>query len=289
MESIAVIATQKFCDAWKAAFTGVLESLGAAAVVCSWRAPLADYAAPAAPIENAIATRFQISKGLQGLSVALCDKSVAVQFAQLLQSEALDPTAEFSEISRDAFTEFLRQIAGQVATEWKAETGVEIDLAIVDPPEPPNLPGTQTSTLEIKSDKFAPLDMQFFFDPSLCAALIAVPAPHEDAATAPTPAAAADSSDSTLNLGATPNLALLLDVELQATIRFGQRDMLLREVFGLMPGAVVELNQFVNEPAELLVAGRLIARGEVVVVDGNFGLRVSEVAAAGQRATLLDL
>jgi flagellar motor switch protein FliN/FliY len=95
--------------------------------------------------------------------------------------------------------------------------------------------------------------------------------------------------DAGIHLSGTPNLALLLDVELQATIRFGQRDMLLREVFSLMPGAVVELNQFVNEPAELLVAGRLIARGEVVVVDGNFGLRVSEVAFAGQRAALMDL
>ena len=128
--------------------------------------------------------------------------------------------------------------------------------------------------------------MQFVLDPALCRALVDLPSSEEAPAAAH---ANTDLSDSSLNLGATPNLALLLDVELQATIRFGQRDMLLREVFGLMPGAVVELNQLVNEPAELLVAGRLIARGEVVVVDGNFGLRVSEVAAAGQRAALLDL
>ncbi len=107
---------------------------------------------------------------------------------------------------------------------------------------------------------------------------------------APRPAATpTDSLASQLSDGPIPNLALLLDVELEATIRFGQRDMLLREVFGLMPGAVVELNQQVNEPAELLVAGRLIAHGEVVVVDGNFGLRVTEVATAGQRAALLEL
>ena len=65
--------------------------------------------------------------------------------------------------------------------------------------------------------------------------------------------------------------------------------MLLREVFALMPGAVVELDQQVNEPAELLVAGRLIARGEVVIVDGNFGLRVTDVVSAGQRAELLRM
>jgi flagellar motor switch protein FliN/FliY len=64
--------------------------------------------------------------------------------------------------------------------------------------------------------------------------------------------------------------------------------MLLREIFDLTPGAVVELNQTVNEPAQLLVAGRLVARGEVVVVDGNFGLRVTEAATRGQRAELLQ-
>ncbi|HME12776.1 MAG TPA: FliM/FliN family flagellar motor switch protein [Candidatus Acidoferrum sp.] len=284
MDDAAAIAIQEFSDAWRAAFSRVLESLGAPAV-CSWSAPLAEASVPAAPNKNAIATRFQVSKGLQGSAFWLCEQPVAVQFAQLLQSEALDPAAEFSELHRDAFAEFLRQVAGQAAAGWKAATSSEIDLTLAEPHELPSLQGTQTCTLEVTSDKFPSLAMQFFLDPPLFAALVALPSSEETAAIAGAPGDALES----LSLGATPNLALLLDVELQATIRFGQRDMLLREVFALMPGAVVELNQFVNEPAELLVAGRLIARGEVVVVDGNFGLRVSEVAAAGQRAALLDL
>jgi len=85
------------------------------------------------------------------------------------------------------------------------------------------------------------------------------------------------------------NLNLILDVELDATIRFGQREMLLKEVFALMPGSVVALNQLVNEPAELLVAGRLVATGEVIVVDGNFGLRVKDVVSPAQRAIALSL
>jgi flagellar motor switch protein FliN/FliY len=111
---------------------------------------------------------------------------------------------------------------------------------------------------------------------------IAAPAPEAQELPPPPP------QDSLV--GAVPlNLELLLDVELQATIRFGEKEMLLRDVLGLMPGAVIELNQMVNEPASLLVAGRLIARGEVVVVDGNFGLRVTEVTSRGQRAELLHL
>ena len=82
----------------------------------------------------------------------------------------------------------------------------------------------------------------------------------------------------------TTNLSLLLDAELEATIRFGNRQLPLREILGFVPGDVVELEQHVNEPAQLIVAGRAIAKGEVVVVDGNFGLRITEVASTIQRA-----
>lgn len=88
--------------------------------------------------------------------------------------------------------------------------------------------------------------------------------------------------------GIPANLALLLDAELEATIRFGDREMLLREIFDLMPGDVVELDQMIDEPAHLIVAGRTIAKGDVVVVDGNFGLRITEVASASQRAAVIQ-
>ena len=72
-------------------------------------------------------------------------------------------------------------------------------------------------------------------------------------------------------------LDLLLDVQLEATIRFGERQLLLRDVLLAGPGSLIELDRELQEPADLLVAGRLIARGEVVVVNGNFGLRVTEL------------
>lgn len=73
------------------------------------------------------------------------------------------------------------------------------------------------------------------------------------------------------------NLDLVLDVELNVTLRFGQRQLTLREVLDLSSGSVVELDRQVEEPIELLLDGKVIARGEAVVIDGNYGLRVSEV------------
>jgi flagellar motor switch protein FliN/FliY len=82
------------------------------------------------------------------------------------------------------------------------------------------------------------------------------------------------------------NLDLVMDVELNVTLRFGQRQLTLREVMDLTSGSVVELDRQVEEPVELLLNGMVIARGEAVVIDGNYGLRVTEVSQPVSSLTL---
>lgn len=79
------------------------------------------------------------------------------------------------------------------------------------------------------------------------------------------------------------NYDLLLEVELDAQVRFGSRELELKELLELGPGDVLELDRHVADPADLIVGGRIVARGEVVLVDGNFGLRVTEVAEPVRR------
>lgn len=76
---------------------------------------------------------------------------------------------------------------------------------------------------------------------------------------------------------------LLLEVELEAVVRFGSRSLELRELLELGPGDVVEMDRQVTDPVDLIVGDRIVARGEVVLVDGNFGLRVTEVAEPVRR------
>jgi flagellar motor switch protein FliN/FliY len=80
-----------------------------------------------------------------------------------------------------------------------------------------------------------------------------------------------------------PGIELLLDVELEATLRFGCREMPLGELLDLGPGDVVQLDRHVADPVDLIVGDKIVARGEVVLVNGNFGLRVTEVAAPKKR------
>ena len=83
--------------------------------------------------------------------------------------------------------------------------------------------------------------------------------------------------------GLSSGIELLLDVELEATLRFGCREMPLGELLDLGPGDVVQLDRHVADPVDLIVGDKIVARGEVVLVNGNFGLRVLEVSAPKKR------
>lgn len=86
-----------------------------------------------------------------------------------------------------------------------------------------------------------------------------------------------------LNNAEMKNMAMLLDVRLQVKVRIGQKKMLLKDVIAMDIGSVVELNQLANDPLEVLVDDKVIAKGEVVIVDGNFGIQITEIAPKKDR------
>ena len=79
------------------------------------------------------------------------------------------------------------------------------------------------------------------------------------------------------------NIGMLLDVRLQVKVRIGQKKMLLKDVIAMDIGSIVELNQLANDPLEVLVDDKVIAKGEVVIVDGNFGIQITEIAPKKDR------
>lgn len=80
------------------------------------------------------------------------------------------------------------------------------------------------------------------------------------------------------------NIDRLLDVDLDLIVRFGTSHMPLRDVVRMGVGTMIELNRAIDEPVELLINGRQLARGEVVVVNGYYGVRITEICAAAERA-----
>jgi flagellar motor switch protein FliN/FliY len=79
------------------------------------------------------------------------------------------------------------------------------------------------------------------------------------------------------------NIDLLLDVELPVSVSFGHAEMPLKDVLKLGAGSVIELNKSVNDPVTIIINHKAIAKGEVVMVDGNYGVRILEVESTADR------
>jgi flagellar motor switch protein FliN/FliY len=83
--------------------------------------------------------------------------------------------------------------------------------------------------------------------------------------------------------GRSENLDIVLDIQLTVTARLGRVEMPISEILELGPGSILEVGHLVDEPIELLINDKLIARGDVVVVDEKFGLRITEIVSAQER------
>lgn len=83
------------------------------------------------------------------------------------------------------------------------------------------------------------------------------------------------------------NIGLILDVKLPVRVRIGKKKMLLKDVLTMDIGSVIELNQLANDPLDILVDDNVIAQGEVVIVDGNFGVQITSIGSKRDRLTKL--
>jgi flagellar motor switch protein FliN len=84
------------------------------------------------------------------------------------------------------------------------------------------------------------------------------------------------------------NLDVVLDIELPITVRFGETQMTLESLAKLGPGSMIDLDRSPDDPVDLLVNGHLVARGQVVVVSGCYGVRISEVVSPADRLRSLQ-
>lgn len=83
--------------------------------------------------------------------------------------------------------------------------------------------------------------------------------------------------------GELKNINLIMDVRLPIRVRIGNKKMLLKDVLTMDIGSVVELNQLANDPLEILIGDKRVAYGEVVIVDGNFGVQITEIGTKKER------
>ena len=300
-------ADQPFLQVWVEAVAKTLTQLGGSPVSAS--ALEKDKASGAAEIsaENGVWIRMSAGGKLAGELAFFSPNSDAVQLAQMLAGQPRDLAVALTDAHREALQELFQQFGGVAAAACKSLYGSEVSFSPAGLAAPEWKWVIEASS-RFQQDETAGLVIHIFLSEELEKSIqSAAQPPRAPVAAAPsapplasqtpkaTPAVPVESAASEPkpipvpdNAVTDANLALLLDVELDASLRFGKREMLLHEVLELRPGFVIELDRRLQEPAELLVAGRVIARGEVVIVDGNYSLRITEVVQPQDRLQSLS-
>ncbi len=74
------------------------------------------------------------------------------------------------------------------------------------------------------------------------------------------------------------NIDMLLDIHVPVLVELGKTEMVVNDILGLSPGAIIELDSLAGEPVKITVRGKIIAHGEVVVVDDNFGVKITKIS-----------
>ena len=180
-----------------------------------------------------------------------------------LLGEGMDQKAGWAELIRETFEAAAGELLARTGNACKVEQCV-----------PFALDGPPTHALSLRSGDRS---WQVLVRNELEIPASAVAQPAAPAAPMAAPADAASVP------GLSPGLELLLDVELEASLRFGCREMPLGDLLDLGPGDVVQLDRHVSDPVDLIVGDKIVARGDVVLVNGNFGLRITDVAAPRKR------
>lgn len=209
------------------------------------------------------------------------------RFAVVLDGTLGDATLLGEGVDQKAgWAELLKEVANAAAGELLAKTGRKCRIGAITQP---SLEGKLSRVLQLKAGDRTWL-LQINSEVKLAKAAKQAKSAEPQATSKPGANRASDSGQAnpdsfspTSKAGLSPGLELLLDVELEASLRFGAREMPLAEILDLGPGDVVQLDRHMNDPVDLIVGDKIVARGEVVLVNGNFGLRVTHVAEPQKR------
>lgn len=236
----------------------------------------------AAPSKEDGGVYLRVFGGKAGEQLMWLSSADALRLATAQVGEVSSDVSALSSEQREEIVTMFQQLATMVpAADWLGFDG-ELEVSEAAPAE---WQPAVAATFRFSTPDGPLCDLYSFLSADFVAALAAKaqsppPSHHTGETVLSTPAEATRTASAPIH---DVNLDLLMDVELDATLRFGQRRMPLGEILAIAPGAVVELDQQVHDPAELLIGDKVIALGEIVVVDGNYGFRVTGLASREER------
>ncbi len=218
--------------------------------------------------------------------------NLSTSLSDMMMGEEPSDREDVSDDDLDATKEIVSNIFGAISNSLSAQKEMPVMSFSVDNIEFKN------DEAEVSLEEYTKMyvykfnlgnltsSLMFIMDEKLHNALFA---PASKASSTPELGIFHEDISSNVNLSSTEmnNISLIMDVKLPVRVRIGKKRMLLKDVLNMDIGSVIELNQLANDPLEILVDNHVIALGEVVIVDGNFGVQITSIGTKRERLNQL--
>jgi flagellar motor switch protein FliN/FliY len=261
-------------------------------------------------INNAVLSlKLSFKSGLDGDFYLLIKKTDVAILSDLMMMG--DGNAEYSEDHKDAIGELFNQVMGAFATALGGEFGTSVSAANIEVTEfdldnPPfSGDSLDMSMVSLAIDAMSDSSITFLITEILADQIVTKsPQPQQNSGSNGGIGLSMSELDDLSRVtsfdtgsqgfretsltgepmkGSRDNIEMLLDVELDVNIELGRSLLSIKRILELAPGSIVELDRMAGEPVDLLVNNKVVAKGEVVVIDENFGIRIVSLVSAEER------
>lgn len=244
-----------------------------------------------------VLVKLSVSGDLDADVMIAIPPNLATSLSDMMMGEEASDREDVNEDDIDATKEIVSNIFGAISTSLSAQKELPALSFSVSSVE--NITGTGEVSLEDFTKMYVykftleSLDslLMFIIDEKLSDVLDGKSASESEIADSGSDdfdsSSIVSPGDISLNNDELNNIALIMDVKLPVRVRIGKKRMLLKDVLNMDIGSVIELNQLANDPLEILVDNHVIAEGEVVIVDGNFGVQITTIGSKKDRLTQL--
>ena len=242
-----------------------------------------------------VLTKIKVSGDLEANVMVAFPPNMAAALSDMMMGEEASDREDVTDDDLDASKEIVSNIFGAIATALSGQKELPVLSFSIDSIE--LISGDDEVSLEAFRKmyvyKFALAGMtfmlMFIIDEKLAQALF--PSEYDIKDNSPeieidkeeTNSENCDRGTVKLSEEEMKNISLIMDVKLPVRVRIGKKRMLLKDVLNMDIGSVIELNQLANDPLEVLVDNHIIAQGEVVIVDGNFGIQITTIGTKKER------
>ena len=240
--------------------------------------------------DQGLIVRLAMDHGLPGELCILVRKETAARLCGVMMGG--DGSAPFKDEDIDALNEFGNQFMGSVCTTLGTRYNLSVapaqaQTSFYSPDSPPfDLSGAAIVDADLSIEGLPDARFRLLLSPALAAKLSGAGESGGSSGANSNPLASLGGFDASLSRSmedSPPNIQMLLDINLNVTIELGRTRLSIRKILELGPGSIIELDRLAGEPVDLLVNDKVVAKGEVVVVDEYFGIRIISLVSPEER------